>query len=716
MKKAREYFFGRGEDFANALGDGGENGEAFVRVAPYGDAPQFDKSGHEVVQRFDFPAARKLVAEFNARKAKLLSRLGFANYEVPFYNGHPDFAENGGEARDSQVYASAYDLEAREDGLYARIRRHPLLASLKNALGALQISPRWLCEVDIDGILKPFELISFGLVKKGNLPNADFINNNQDIHTKEQKEMNEEQLKQARALLSLAEYASVDEVLAAIASLANRQGVAEKANEEAQEALKEKEKELADAANQLADMQGICKRKDDEALVLTLLGCCFLISFFAYKYEFSLALGAFLVGIIGGSSDVRDRLATLVDPLKSMFSAVFFISIGLLVNPRDMMTYFPQILLVSGVVIGGKLVNNLFMSLATGTTLKTAVQNSFSLAQIGEFAFMTAILYKGMSSDSTPAFFPIAIGASLLTTLLNPLMIRLSEPVGNWLEGALSTRVLAGLSTYQAWVQKLNAEKDSEFRRRASSDLTHLCVYAALLFAVFTLVLQLYRFDYSAFSAFFERNDRLFFFIVANAFFAAFLPLIHKSARSLGGYVANVIMGKNVAERIVPMRRLIKTVVMVACFLPFLFEWEMLVLTHLPSNGVALAVVALTLVAAVVGWRFFRRTGSKAIDCFNEALTAEERRQELEKTMTITVPDGAIHRLTLTADSPAVGGTVVSMNIRAKTGASIVSVERGGVLTRNIGPEWEFAPGDTLVAIGDAHQLAALKDLLGVTA
>ena len=76
--------------------------------------------------------------------------------------------------------------------------------------------------------------------------------------------MNEEQLKQARALLSLAEDASVDEVLAAIASLTNRQGVAEKANEEAQEALKEKEKELADAANQLADMQGICKRKDDE--------------------------------------------------------------------------------------------------------------------------------------------------------------------------------------------------------------------------------------------------------------------------------------------------------------------------------------------------------------------------------------------------------------------------------------------------------------------
>lgn len=258
---AKEFFYGRGEDFANAFSSASEgNDEQFVRVAPYGDAPQFDKNGREVVQRFDFPAARKIVAEFNARKARLLSRLGFANYEVPFFNGHPDFAENGGEARDSQAYAGAYELDARADGLYARIRRHPLLDALKNALGALQISPRWLCEVDSDGFLKPFELISFGLVKRGNLPNADFINNNQ----KGLETMNEEQLKQARALLSLDEAAGVDEVLAAIASLVQRHAAAESTNEETAAELEEKKKELADAANQLAEVQGICKRKDDE--------------------------------------------------------------------------------------------------------------------------------------------------------------------------------------------------------------------------------------------------------------------------------------------------------------------------------------------------------------------------------------------------------------------------------------------------------------------
>jgi K+/H+ antiporter YhaU regulatory subunit KhtT len=71
--------------------------------------------------------------------------------------------------------------------------------------------------------------------------------------------------------------------------------------------------------------------------------------------------------------------------------------------------------------------------------------------------------------------------------------------------------------------------------------------------------------------------------------------------------------------------------------------------------------------------------------------------------------------LTLTEASPAVGASVVTLNIRAKTGASVVSVIRDGVTTRNIGAEWEFRIGDTLIVMGDAHQLAALKDLLGVT-
>ena len=100
---------------------------------------------------------------------------------------------------------------------------------------------------------------------------------------------------------------------------------------------------------------------------------------------------------------------------------------------------------------------------------------------------------------------------------------------------------------------------------------------------------------------------------------------------------------------------------------------------------------------------------------FHEALTAEERREALAASMeSPALPEG-VHAMTLDAASPAVGGTVVTLNIRAKTGASIVAVVRNGEKVRNIGPEWEFAIGDTLIAMGDAHQMAALKDMLGLT-
>ena len=84
--------------------------------------------------------------------------------------------------------------------------------------------------------------------------------------------------------------------------------------------------------------------------------------------------------------------------------------------------------------------------------------------------------------------------------------------------------------------------------------------------------------------------------------------------------------------------------------------------------------------------------------------------------LTYTIPEGVVHRFTIDLASPAVGGSVVTLDIRAKTGASIISVERNGEIIRNVGPEIEFVPGDILVALGDGAQIAALKDLLGITA
>jgi hypothetical protein len=126
------------------------------------------------------------------------------------------------------------------------------------------------------------------------------------------------------------------------------------------------------------------------------------------------------------------------------------------------------------------------------------------------------------------------------------------------------------------------------------------------------------------------------------------------------------------------------------------------------------AVYGVLAVAAIAGWRFFSKAGHRAFQRFDEAAKADERRASEPRQILFSVPEDVVHKLTLDANSPAVGATVVTLNIRAKTGASVVSVIREGKTVRNIGAEWEFRIGDTLVVMGDAHQLAALKDLLGV--
>ena len=460
----------------------------------------------------------------------------------------------------------------------------------------------------------------------------------------------------------------------------------------------------------------VSSRKDDEALALTLLGVCFLVSFLAYHFNFSLALGAFLVGIIGSTSDVRERLAALVDPLKSMFAATFFVSIGLLVDPSALWASKTAILVVSLVVVVGKFFNITFASLLAGVDVRTSVQNGFALAQIGEFAFMVAILYAGIVNDTSIPMFQIAIGASLLTTLMNPWMIRLSGPAGDLAERLVPERFRVFLDAYRAWLAKIGASEGSPAFRRLKFAAIRLGVYAVLMFAVASACTLLYRIDYAGLSEFFERHDQIFFFCLANLFCVAMLPLWTGSARPLADSVTELLCGEGTARWQSAIQPLVRFVAFAAVFVLFLAEWGAIAVSIAPAKGPSLWIgIAVIVLVGAFGWRRMVKAGHRASKRLHEALTAEERREGLKRTMTVTIPEGTISEVVIPATSPAIGGTVVTLNVRAKTGASVVSVVRGGKTTRNIGPEWEFRAGDRIVALGDHKQIAALKDLMGVT-
>ncbi len=464
-------------------------------------------------------------------------------------------------------------------------------------------------------------------------------------------------------------------------------------------------------------LRSIAKTDDSEALLLTVLGCCFLVSWIAFKFDFSLALGAFLVGILGASSDAHARLVKLADPLKSMFAAVFFVSIGLLLDPVACWNYLPQILIVTGVVVLGKFFNCTLGAMLSGESVKTAVQMGMSLAQIGEFAFMVAVLYFTVTGDTSSPMYTIVVAVSLLTTLLNPFLIRASGPVGEWVEAHQPKRFQRVFQAYRELMAKFQSgTSEVKFRQTVHQTFLQIGVLLALNFAVFVVLMILSRYDWSKFSVFFNDHKKFVFCLLFNLFMVAMFAPAVRIAHRFAATLSDELVGDGAATWQQAVRHLASLVCVGAVVALFFTEMFMLGMNLAPEERWARwTIVVLMLVAAVFGWRFFLHAGQRAATRFNEALTADERRAKIESMLTLHLPEKSVHRLTIPASSPAIGETVVTLNIRAKTGAAILSIERGQEIIRNVGPETDFQIGDVLIALGEGAQIASLKDLLGIT-
>ncbi len=463
----------------------------------------------------------------------------------------------------------------------------------------------------------------------------------------------------------------------------------------------------------------VARMKDDEALLLTLLGCCFFVSYIAYKFDFSLAMGAFLMGILGASTDVRHRLYELAAPLRNMFAAVFFVTIGLLVDPAVCARHLPEILGLTLLVVLGKGFNCFSMSLLTGQKVKDAVQTGFGLAQIGEFAYMVALMYISLTGDATSPMYQIVVGVSLITTCLNPFLLRASDPVGDWLENHLPTRVRGLLAAYQDWLRRFRtAAVPSQLQRHLRSRVAWLVVLGALNFCIAVVASILNAQDYTKFSPFFETNKRIFFCLTANILCISLLAPIAGMAQSLGRDVGQVLAGgmRRARKWQKAVLQFVTWAVTMAVLLLAFAEILMLNVQLLPDQLLARVVELVFLVGVgVFGWKRFKRMGRVASYRFQRAVAAERRRALRDKrpvAVTVSVPTDFYSRLPVEVGSPAIGETIRSLDIRARTGASVVAVIRGEDVFRNPGPTWRFEVGDVVSAIGEPPQLAALRVLV----
>ena len=222
----------------------------------------------------------------------------------------------------------------------------------------------------------------------------------------------------------------------------------------------------------------------DEQMLIISMGLCFAMVVFSVKSGFSAALGAFVMGSILAGTIEAERIERLISPVKDLFGAVFFISVGMMVNPMVMTKHWTVIALLAAVVIVGMIVFGTFGMLATGQPLKLAMESGFSLTQIGEFSFIIATLGSGLGVLDK-SIYPIIVAVSVITTFTTPFFIKRAEPCYNAIYKVLPkswTRLLNGYS------KDASESEDSETKQLWKSIISRFIV-RTLVYSVVIIAL-----------------------------------------------------------------------------------------------------------------------------------------------------------------------------------------------------------------------------------
>jgi CPA2 family monovalent cation:H+ antiporter-2 len=229
----------------------------------------------------------------------------------------------------------------------------------------------------------------------------------------------------------------------------------------------------------------VARFNSDEMLLVTVLGLCFGVSLLVIRLEYSVALGAFMIGAIIAEARELKRIERLIAPLRDMFSAIFFVAIGLLIDPKVVVAYALPIALITLVVVTGKVLTCSLGTFVAGHDGRTSLRVGMGLAQIGEFSFIIAAL--GVSLKVTSDFlYPVVVAVSVITTLLTPYLIRASDPLAGWLGLRLPAWLRQSLGLYTEWLQSIQPSgQTAALAAIVWRILAHVAVNMMLIAAIF---------------------------------------------------------------------------------------------------------------------------------------------------------------------------------------------------------------------------------------
>ena len=444
---------------------------------------------------------------------------------------------------------------------------------------------------------------------------------------------------------------------------------------------------------------------NDETLLIVSLGLCLGMVIIATKAGFSSALGAFVMGSILAETIDAEHIEHIIKPVKDLFGAIFFVSVGMLIDPALLWEYKIPILILTLVVMTGQILFASFGVLLSGQPVKIAIQSGFSLAQIGEFAFIIASL--GLSLGVTDNFlYPIVVAVSVVTTFFTPYMIRMAEPACR-----IADRIIP--KSWMKFLERYSSGSNTIHQKSAWNKLLKALIRIVGTYTAVTLVLIFIWLQFIA-------------------------PFIMKELPGIRGAGISLVL---ILLLIAPMLRAIMMkknhsaefqqlwldskynrgplVSLIAIKLLLCASILMPVIVHIfnVASGVGFIITLLILLMIILSKKLKKRSLSiekRFIDNFNGKTTDSNIGSPLTDNILKSLPFNDLHLMDFVVgqESSIVGRSLKEINFRQKYGINIVSIIRGERQINIPRGEERLYPFDKIIIVGTDEELDLFQEII----
>jgi CPA2 family monovalent cation:H+ antiporter-2 len=438
-------------------------------------------------------------------------------------------------------------------------------------------------------------------------------------------------------------------------------------------------------------MRAVVRLGRPESTAVAAVGVCFGISLLVQEFGYSVALGAFVAGTLVAESGETEQIEPVVQPIRDIFAAVFFVAVGMLIEPSEVASHWTAIIAFTALVVIGKVASVSFGAFMTGKGTRTSIAAGMSLAQIGEFSFIIAGLGLSLGVIGGHVY-PVAVSVSAITTLLTPALIRRSTRFASFVDRKLPKRLQTFVALYESWIEGLRSS------RRVSRSMMHrfvrklaldVGVIAAVLIATSLSFHSLV--DVLGEELGFRRSAARLMVVIATGllmlpFCLSVLRTTHRFALLLGE-VAVPKQDRDALDLGRQPRRVVEAAIRFVGVLICGSALVAITQPFLPGYAAAAVVMTAVTVLAFLFWRtaaelqgHVRAAAQAVIEVLAAQRAAKQQgdaHDPLAETRNLFPGLGAPVRFELAPTSPAVGRSLAELELRSATGATVLALVRG---------------------------------------